>query len=48
VLPTQLAGTHEQPMVLSLEQHQARVRQLIREAFAPLTIEHRAKGEDAS
>jgi hypothetical protein len=50
VLPTQLAGTHEQPIVLSVEQHRAWARQQIREAFdmPPLTIERKAEGEDVS
>jgi hypothetical protein len=55
VLPTQLAGTPEQPIVLSSEgrspeQYRLWARQQIREAFGlpPLTIEHRTDGEDAS
>jgi hypothetical protein len=55
VLPTQLAGTPAQPIVLSSEglspeQYRLWARQQIREAFGmpPLTIEHRAEGEDAS
>jgi hypothetical protein len=45
VLPTQLAGTPEQPIVLPPEQYRAWARQQIREAFdmPPLTIEHKAE-----
>jgi hypothetical protein len=39
VLPTQLAGTPEQPIVLSVEQHRERAAQIIREAFEPLRVD---------
>jgi hypothetical protein len=49
VLPTQLAGAPEQPILPSSE-YRAWARQQIREAFGlpPLTIEHKVEGEDAT